>query len=347
MPTSDARSKTERFYLLQKLFEHPGQRLRTREIAEHLGVNEDTVNRYIDELSGPGRLPLRKDGQYWILAEGARIEQLRVHLSLPEATALYVAGRLLSQIHDERNTHVIMALTKLIEAMPSSLHSHQHALIAMAEQRQHNQEDRSAIFEALALSWINHCKVRVHYAPLRKRAFDGLFSPYLLEPSGIGRTIYAIGLSEPPGALRSFKLERIEHVELTKEPFTIPVDFDGPALLTKAWGIMSGDEEPVTVRLRFTHYVTKRVKETQWHPSQQIIDTPQGCEWTAQIGDTLEIENWIRGWGADCEVIEPEKLREKMISDVRGLVRKYGINFKEPVAHTELDEDVFNSFFGE
>ncbi len=346
MPTSDARSKTERFYLLQKLFQHPGQRLRTREIAEHLGVNEDTAKRYIDELSGTGRLPLRKDGQYWILAEGARIEQLRVHLSLPEATALYVAGRLLSQIHDERNTHVIMALTKLIEAMPSSLHSHQHALIAMAEQRQHNQEDRSAIFEALALSWINHRKVRVHYAPLRKRAFDGLFSPYLLEPSGIGRTIYAIGLSEPPGALRSFKLERIEHIELTEEPFTIPADFDGPAQLAKAWGIMSGDEEPVTVHLRFSHFVTKRVKETQWHPSQQISDTPQGCEWKAQIGDTLEIENWIRGWGADCEVIEPQALREKMIRETRRLLHLYGINTQVQPRSDEPDMDILSSIFG-
>lgn len=69
--------------------------------------------------------------------------------------------------------------------------------------------------------------------------------PYLLEPSPVGRTIYAMGYSTPPEALRTSKMERIEHAELTTTPFEIPADFDGPALLTRAWGIMYGDEVPV------------------------------------------------------------------------------------------------------
>jgi hypothetical protein len=32
------------------------------------------------------------------------------------------------------------------------------------------------------------------------------------------------------------------------------------------------------------------IKGTLWHPSQQIIDTPEGCELKVQIGDMLEIE---------------------------------------------------------
>ena len=118
MPKSDAKNKAARQYLLQKLFEQPGQRLRTSEVAKRLGVSEDTAKHDIDELSGDGRLPLRKDGQYWILAEDAKIPQLKVYLSLPEATALYIAGRLLSQIHDEHNRYVILALAKLTNALP-------------------------------------------------------------------------------------------------------------------------------------------------------------------------------------------------------------------------------------
>ncbi len=88
---------------------------------------------------------------------------------------------------------------------------------------------------------------------------------------------------------------------------------------------MYGDEELVEVRLRFSHFVTKRVKETLWHPSQQINDTADGCEWTAQIGDTLEIENWIRGWGADCEVLAPQELRQSMAQQARRLAHMYGV----------------------
>ena len=104
MPTSDGHNKADRLYLLQKLFEQPGQRLRTSEIAQRLGVSEDSAKRDINELSTSGRLPLDKDGHFWKLAENTHIEHLQVRLSLAEAAAFYVAGRLLSQISDERNS---------------------------------------------------------------------------------------------------------------------------------------------------------------------------------------------------------------------------------------------------
>lgn len=68
-------------------------------------------------------------------------------------------------------------------------------------------------------------------------------------------------------------MERIEFAKLTEDHFEVPSDFDGPTLLKRAWGVMYGDEELLEVRLRFSHWVTKRVKETLWHPSQQIADT--------------------------------------------------------------------------
>ncbi len=341
MPKSNSGTKADRHYLLQKLFEQPGQRLRTGEIAKKLGVSDDTVKLDINELSTTGRLPLRKDGQYWILAEHTHIEQLQVHLNIPEASSLYIAGRLLSQIHDEQNRYVILALTKLLAALPQSLQEHQRFLIEMARQRQQNQADRSSIFEALAIGWATHRKVRLLYEPPRKRKFECLFSPYLLEPSGIGRTIYAIGDSAPPDALRTYKLERIHYAHLTEEPFTIPADFDGPALLSRAWNVMYGDEDLVEVRLRFSHYVTKRLKETLWHPSQQIVDTPEGCEWSVSIGDTLEIENWIRSWGSDCEVLSPPELRESIIADLQRSAHTYQLTAAND------DEDLLTSFFEE
>ena len=346
MPTSDGQNKADRLYRLQKLFEQKGQRLRTGEIAKRLGVSEDTTKRDIDELSTSRRLPLYKDGQFWMVVEDARVEQLRVHLSLAEATALYVAGRLLSQIHDERNRHVILALTQLIDALPEQLRHHQSTLVRMAELRQHEQDDRSSIFEALAIGWTTQRKVRILYKAPRKNKFSSLFSPYLLEPSGIGRTIYALGMSEPPDKFYTFKLERIESATVTDETFTIPENFDGPARLARSWGVMYG-EDPITVRLRFSEYVRQRVQETLWHPSQQITSTREGCEWTAQIGETLEIENWIRGWGADCEVLEPHDLREKIAQDVRRAARLYGITSQTPSSASADDNTLFDTFFGE
>ncbi len=141
-------------------------------------------------------------------------------------------------------------------------------------------------------------------------------------------------------------MERIEHAKLTEEPFEIPSDFDGPALLKRAWGVMYGDEEPKEVRLRFSHWVTKRVKETLWHPSQQITDTADGCEWTAQIGDALEIENWIRGWGSDCEVLAPQELREKMIKEARRLAHLYEVGTTKSTPPDDPDLGLLSRILG-
>lgn len=349
MSFSDALSKTDRLQQLQLLFwRNPGRQLRTREIAERLGVSEDTANRYMNDLSTDGRLPIVRNGWYWQLAPDAHFELLPVKLNLAEGAALYVAGRLLSQIHDERNEHVLRALTKLIAGMPETIARHQHATVEAARERQLGQQDKSQVFEALALGWAAHRQVRLIYAPPRLRSYTCLFSPYLLEPSPVGRTMYAIGFSSPPDALRTYKMERIEHAELLENTFDIPQDFDGLALLKKAWGVMYGDEEPIKVHLKFSHWVTKRVKETLWHPSQEIKETPDGCEWTALIGDVVEIANWIRGWGADCEVLAPQQLREDMAQEARRLAQMYGVS-PLPASQTGPDEpdmDFFQKLYG-
>jgi len=347
MPTSDAFNKTDRLLQLQMLFwNNPGRQIRTSEIADRLGVSQDTATRYLTGLSSNGHLPIVKDGWFWQLAEDAKFELLPMKLNLSEGTALYLAARLLTQIHDERNEHVLSALTKLISGMPATIAPYQHTIVDLARERQRGQQDRSDTFEALAHGWATHRKVRLIYAPPRRKTFECRFSPYLLEPSAIGRTFYAIGYSSPPDALRTYKMERIEYAELTKETFEIPEDFDGPALLARAWVVMYGDEEPVEVRLRFSHWVTKRVKETLWHPSQQIKDTEDGCELTLQIGDTLEIEHWIRGWGADCEVLAPQELRKEMAQNARRLVHMYSLPLEETTLPDEPDMGMLSRIFG-
>jgi predicted DNA-binding transcriptional regulator YafY len=347
MPTSDALTKTDRLHELCLLFwRNPGLRLRTPEIAHRLGVSEDTALRYIYELAN-GRLPLDKEGQFWQMAQDAQLELPGIRLTFPEATALFIAGRLLSQVHDEQNDHVIRALLKVVGVMPPSLAAYQHQVVEVARQRQQQQPDRSQIFEALALGWATRSKVRLRYAPPQRKAFEATFCPYLFEPSGFGRSIYVIGLSSPPGSLRTFKLERIEYAELLKkEPFEVPTDFNGPALLKHAWGVMYGEENLIKVRLRFHPMVAKRVKETLWHPSQEIIDTPEGCELVLSIADTTEIRPWIRGWGADCEVLEPVDLREEMKTEAVRLTRLYEI---EPGGRSGsgINQSLFEDLFGE
>lgn len=317
--------KLERLLFIMQLFQEPGRRRwQIKEIAAQLEINEDTVGKYLRDLELSGLLPITKEGHYWFLPEGAMIPQISLSLSYPEAVGLYLAGRLLAQTQDEPNWHVSMALKKLIEALPPSLQAQQEMLrelllIGGDEQ----QPDTSGTFQALACGWVHQRRVQLYYVPPHGRGFECFFDPYLLEPSAIGRTIYAIGYSSAGKGPRTYKLERIRSAKLTEETFEVQPDFNGPEKLKQAWTVMYGDEEPVRVHLRFNAEATRRVRETRWHPSQEITLTRDGCEWSALIGDTLEIEPWIRGWGGDCVVLAPQALRERIIYHARRTMVNY------------------------
>jgi CRISPR-associated endonuclease/helicase Cas3 len=330
MPVADAETKTQRLLELQMLFwRNPQQGFRTPEIATYLGVSERTARNYLDELSTSGRLPIYKEGWEWKLMEDARMALLPVNLDLEQGTQLYLAARLLARHSDEPNPAIRAALVKLISAMPPTLSGHLERLA----QNLPTQADPhyASVFRAVVYGWATHRVVDLEYHPLKARPYRARFCPYLLEPSAIGYTVYAIGHSDPPRDLRTYKLERIVRAELTEETFHPPADFDGLTLLQQAWGVMYG-EELSTVILRFAPGIAaRRVKETIWHPSQKIRDLEDGSvEWTAQVGDWLEMLPWVRGWGADVEVLAPEELREALVKEVRKMARIYGVSNEPP-----------------
>lgn len=356
MPKMTGDAKALQLHTLTLLFAgRPGAAYTTVELAERLGCHRRTVLRYLDDLSATGQLPLYQDEQNrWRLVENGQVPLPALLLDLREGAALYLAARLLAQQTDERNGHVISALDKLARAMPGLLATQLETIVAATATTQPGTPDMTPIFSALVLGWAHHQIVEVTYRPANAvTAFTCRFAPYLLEPSGIGRTIYVIGAVMPRGELRTFKLERVERTALLAETFTVPADFNGQALLARAWGVMYGDAAPVTVRLRFSKYVSRRVRETRWHPSQRIVDLPDGgCEWQAEIGDAIEIGPWVRGWGRDCEVLAPEELRAEVVKHVNalhGIYRRGGaVNEAEQDLQRVTDADIslLNNIFG-
>lgn len=114
----------------------------------------------------------------------------------------------------------------------------------------------------------------------------------------------------------------MDEVQLLDERYDIPEELKLDELLSSSWGVIWGDE--IDVKLKFSPGVTRRVKETTWHPSQIIEDLADGgCIMTVRIGSTLEITPWIRGWGPDVEVLEPEELRNEFKVWAKELDRMY------------------------
>jgi proteasome accessory factor B len=304
--------------------------LSVAELASQLLVNRRTVYRDIDFLSAQGVPLWQEDGRFGL----NRTRYLAtVRLSYQEAMALVLAGLLLARTLDERNPHVIAALRRLATTLPDIPAAHLKRAAERVEAYRYNTA-QVAILETIAEGWGSGRKVKIGYrSPRSGELRYRVIAPYTLEPTASG--IYIICHDKWADDIRTFKLARLENAQLVDESYAIPSDFDPEAHLATSWGIMSG-ERVSEVALRFTSTARPFVVERQWHPSQRIEDAPDGgCLLRVQVSEPLEMQPWIRSWGAQVEVLTPEWLRERIANELRQAAEQY----RSPVMAAAYDEN--------
>lgn len=316
------RQRKERVHLIVAA----GNGLRELEIAQRAGLEPRTTNNYLRELEIEGHL--YKDGVLWHALDVKQTKLRSFELSPQEAYTLYLATRLLVKQHDKRNEPAETAMLKLARVLTSDLGVGREIEQAARELAQRDTiPGYQSVFRTMVQGYLYRRRVDLYYRPLGKSAFRTTFDTYLMEPSALGYATYAIGHSSIVGKLRSYKLERIESAQLTQETYQIPADFPGLEVLRHSWSIIMG-EETKRVVLRFSPQVRERVKETQWHPSQNDADDaerPGWLRWWVDVADITDMLPWIRGWGADCEVMEPVELRQRLVGEAQRLARLYGV----------------------
>jgi proteasome accessory factor B len=311
-------TRTSRIRQIEELLLVVPSGMKATDIADQLDVNRRTVYRDLDFLSEQGVPVWQENGRFGI----NRTRYLStVHLSFHEATALVMAGLLLSRTIDERNSHVITALRKVAATLPYPLCVH---LIRAAERVQ-TQEDgyrQVQVLETISEAWGNGQMVEVGYrSPRSGTLYSRVLSPYALEPTSSG--IYVICYDDWAEDMRTFKLDRLETAVLCDEFFDIPEEFDLEEHLANSWGIMTGDEV-TKVSLRFLPHATSHVHERQWHPSQRIeLLEDGGCLLHVEIAEPVEMLPWIRGWGPQVEVLSPVWLRQQVADDLHQAVALY------------------------
>lgn len=308
------------------LLTHP-EGLTKADIARRLGVHRSTAAEYIDDLSerkavyepSPERYAINRD-----------LYKVQVELTMHESLALHLAARLLTTRTDKHNPHAASALRKLgtaLERIAPLVSQHlQRSADVMDDASRRRDPVFMHVLETLTRAWSQGKKTHLTHQMDDGKVFEYDFEPYFIEPYAVGRTIHVIGRRTPPGAIRTFKVERIRTIALLENAiYEIPNDFDPREYLKDAWGIWYTDREPTQVVLRFSRKVAARVRETQWHHTEQVKEESDGSLiWQAQIAEWKEMVNWVRGWGADCEVLEPKELRETLMGEAKAMAEKYG-----------------------
>jgi predicted DNA-binding transcriptional regulator YafY len=325
-----SKTKADRLLQIEALLLANPQGLTQSEIARRIGVNRSTVNRYMPDL--PGQVFIDDIGRWKIDREAYLIN---VRFNLHEALAVHLAARLLATRMERQNPHAAAAIRKLGIALERLAPQISYYLCESANQLDDPERWQDPhyleILEMLTLAWAEGRKVHLwHRSSDGHKINEYVFSPYFIEANAIGQSTYAIGFAEPPKALRTFKIERLERVEILTESYQIPSDFDPAELLSNAWGIWYTDTKPIEVVLRFAPHVVQRVKETRWHKTERTEMQEDGSLlWRSQVAEPLEMMPWIRGWGADVEVLEPQNLRKAIEKEVHGLMDVYNIRGAE------------------
>ena len=273
--------------LKEILLAHP-EGLRKAEIARRLGVHRSTVADYIDDLGY--MLPVYEPlpDHYAINREMYQVEVL---LTLHESVALHLASRLLATRTDKHYPHAAKALRALGTALEKIAPKVSIHLRLSADVLDDPTRRRDLVFmhvlETLTVAWAAGQMVELTHRMESGEVNEYVFAPYYIEPYAVGRTMHVIGLRNPPGKIRTFKIELIQTVELLngqEHTYTIPADFDPRDELRDAWGIWYTKDDPVEVLLRFSPSVSRRVQETMWHHTESTEEQSDGSiEWRATV----------------------------------------------------------------
>jgi predicted DNA-binding transcriptional regulator YafY len=324
---SRAENKAERLLQMEALLLANPQGLTQAEMARRLGVDRSVIHRNLYDFQKIYPTIVHDDGRI-SLDRSAYV--VKVAFTLHEATAVHLAARLMATRMDKHNPHAASALRKLgvaLEKLAPRISAHVKQSADVMDEADQRQDPRYLdVLEKLTLAWAEQRKVRVwHRKHPKEPVQEHIFQVYFIEPYAVGQSIHAIGFSETRNAQRTMKLERIERVEVLKDTYKIPDDFDPRKFLADAWGIWYTETEPVEVVLKFHPRVAYRVQESRWHRSEQPLEELENgyVIWRAKIAEPKEMLNWIRGWGSDVEVLAPESLREVCKEEAQKLIEIY------------------------
>jgi CRISPR-associated endonuclease/helicase Cas3 len=342
-----AENKADRLLEMEVLLLTHSLGLTQSEIARRLGVDRSVIHRNLRDFEKRFPTIRYEDGR---IAIDRSSYLVKVSFSLHEAMAVHLASRLLATRMDRQNPHAASALRKLgisLEKLAPRISAHvKQSADVMDEADQRQDPVYLQSLERLTLAWAEQRKVQVwHRSEKTGKVFEYLICPYFIEPYAVGQTTHIIGRNEPSGNMRTLKIERIERVELTRDTYEIPTDFDPRDLLADAWGIWYTENEPVEVVLKFHRNVSARVRETRWHRSEEEAELQDGSiVWKGKVAEPQEMIPWIRAWGSDVEVLEPKELRETMMGESKAIAEKYGwfMSSKPSGKSSTLDD-----FFGD
>ncbi|MGZ4777665.1 MAG: helix-turn-helix transcriptional regulator [Thermoanaerobaculia bacterium] len=298
------------------------------DIADRLRVSVKTATRYLKALEAAGE-PLYEETvarrKVWRLRASARHETIT--LTTSQMIALFLSGRVFDFLKGtgfkEDLDDVFARLEATLKRKDFVAARNLDRKIFDVNEAPHIYAERLEDVNDITTALVREERLRVRHDSVGRGQKEFVVEPYtiLIYKKGL----YLVANSPYHGARRTFALDGFRSVEWLKgDRFDYPMDYQPSQVAEGAFGLIRGELQHV--RIFFDERVTRFVRRRQWHPTQRIRNVSGGIELTMDVAGTLEIANWILGFGQNATVLEPAALREQIAAELRAAADRYGSN---------------------
>jgi predicted DNA-binding transcriptional regulator YafY len=182
------------------------------------------------------------------------------------------------------------------------------------------------ILSVIEKAWESRQILRIHYFSysdgMREVVHD--VEPYMIFFKR--RALYMDAHCRKFKDIRMYRLNRIRKAEILPQTgYEIREDYSFKKRHQHAFSIFTGGS-PQTVRIRFNQRKALFIEEVLWHPSQKITPDPNhpgSIIFEVTVSYPKEVIWWMRHWGSDAEVLEPQEMRDYMLEMARKEVEMY------------------------
>ncbi|HMJ11590.1 MAG TPA: WYL domain-containing protein [Polyangiaceae bacterium] len=286
--------------------------LTVRQLIERTGKSKQTVYRDLATLRDAG-VQITSD-----IVNGEARHRLRRRAELPalDLTGLQVAALHLARAELEplAGSGIVTQLDALLAKLKPPESQQRFQLAA-------KRPGRPNILKVVESALEYGRRARIEY---RAASRNGAPTTVHIEPLlvTVAERPYVRAYCVERNAERTYKIDRIAHIELTQEPST----YRGPRapIETSSGAVKIWTGDPTTVKIRLEPEVAWRAGEYPLVRDQTITTHRDGSAvLEARVEGIVETAHWVLGWGGAAEALEPAALRELVRAELAKALGKY------------------------
>ena len=314
-------SKTSQCIKLLRILYSRKQPVNITELAGELETNPRNIPEYVKELRLIGFEIEPVHGKYggYVLNRDSTFPAVRLSDSEREA---FMTGYeyLLARNDFMEIENYKKAMQKISSAIINRDSIMDETMLAYRFPLLMPQEDLEKRYFAIQQCIVQKTVIEIEYLSQKNEVTKRIIHPYKLFM--YNNAWFVLGFDESKGDIRYFKLNRIQNFAVQHRKFVQLLTYKGSDYLDEYGMKNNGDWYPI--KLKLTGNYAMLVKERIYGKEQTVESVDDKTTiLSVKMQGQENILVFVLGFGANCEVLEPEWLKEKVVETIDAIYKKY------------------------